>query len=66
MSTIRELSDKALIAEWAKWDGKIRAAKSWGASLTAAAEFRADCEREMRLRKLIVGTPVRAPKGLSP
>lgn len=48
----REMTDDELLSEWRKWDGKIRAALSWGGSLAAAAEFRADAASEMRRRGL--------------
>lgn len=44
---IRELTDEELVAEHAKWVGKITSAISWGAGVAAADEFRKDCKREM-------------------
>lgn len=52
MAKIQELSDANLIAEWRSWDLKIASARSWGAALAAAGEFRDECEKEIRLRKL--------------
>ncbi len=48
---IRDLDDAALLEEWHKWDAMINEAKSWGASLAAADEFRKECTREMERRK---------------
>ena len=49
----RDLSDDALKEEYRTWNRKIREAKSWGAALAAAAEFREDCLKELKRRGLV-------------
>lgn len=51
---IRDLSDEALLHEWAQWDRKIRNASGWGAAIGAAIEFRSECTREIAKRNLRV------------
>ena len=50
MAMIKDLDDKALVEEYSFWDDKIKNAKSWGAALTAADEFRKECEQELLRR----------------
>ena len=47
-----EMTDDALLQEWRHWNEKIRNASGWGASLAAAAEFRADIARALARRGL--------------
>jgi hypothetical protein len=49
---IKDLSDEDLLKEWQTWDDKIIGAKSWGAAVGAALEFRQECEREMSRRNI--------------
>lgn len=50
---IRYLSDVDLLQEWYTWDYKVRKAKSWGAALSAADEFRRECQGEIDRRNEI-------------
>ncbi len=52
MALIHYLTDTDLIEEWRKWDTEIANAKSWGAALAAANEFRTECEQEIARRGL--------------
>jgi hypothetical protein len=54
MALIRDLTDVQLAAQWQNWNNKITNATNWGASLTAANEFRRECEREINERGIIV------------
>lgn len=49
---LRNKTDTGLLAEWQHWEDKINSAKGWGASITAADEFRRDCRREIERRGL--------------
>lgn len=48
---LTEMTMEELVAEHKMWDDKITGADSWGAAVGAAAEFRADCAREIRRRE---------------
>ena len=50
--SLYDKSDEGVIAEWYFWNDKVINARSWGAGLAAAAEFREDAERELRRRGL--------------
>jgi len=55
-TTVKTPSDEDVLAEWWRWDEKIKSATSWGAALAAADEFRKDAERELRRRGIPVPT----------
>lgn len=52
MPQIRDLTDDDLIDEFHKWNNKIKTATSWGAALSAANEFRQECQREIDRRNI--------------
>lgn len=45
-----EMTDDELRAEWKYWNGAVRNAPGWSASLAAAHEFREECEIELKRR----------------
>lgn len=47
---IKQLTNEELLIERKHWDDLIRGTTMWGAALTAADEFRKDCEIELRIR----------------
>lgn len=48
----KDMTLEELEVEHKYWDDKIANATSWGGALTAADEFKRDCVRHIKLRKL--------------
>ena len=58
---LADMTVEELRAEREVWDKKIESATSWGARLTAAAEFRDACDAELRRRFIDLTVSQRAP-----